>query len=90
MKSSTSESIRNPYFNLEWFSRSSRLAQLGILTVEWLWIGFDSDAELLMYRAKCKNYNNVFCKQFDQNEHFSPFEFSLAGIEISIWIHPIF
>ena len=28
------------------------------------------------------NYNNVFCKQFDQNEHFSPFEFSLAGIKI--------
>ena len=23
---------------------------------------------------------NVFCKQFDQNEHFSPFEFSSAGI----------
>ena len=51
MKSSMSESIRNAYFNLEWFSRSSRLAQPGIPTVEWLWIGFDSDAELLMYQT---------------------------------------
>ena len=30
------------------------------------------------------NYNNIFCKELDQNEHFSPFEFSSAGIMISI------
>ena len=26
------------------------------------------------------NYYNVFCKQFDRNEHFPPFEHSLAAI----------
>ena len=30
------------------------------------------------------NYNNIFCKELDQNEHFSPFEFSSAGIMISV------
>ena len=29
------------------------------------------------------NYNE-FCKQFDRNEHFSPFEFSLAGIKVGV------
>ena len=28
--------------------------------------------------------NNVFCMQFDQNEHFSSFEFSSAGIKIGV------
>ena len=31
--------------------------------------------------------NNVFCKQFDQNEHFFSFEFSSAGIKIGVWIN---
>ena len=30
------------------------------------------------------NYNNIFCNEWDQNEHFSPFEFSSAGIMISV------
>ena len=51
MKSSASESIRNAYFNLKQLSCSSRLAQPGILTVEQLWNGFDSDTELFMYRT---------------------------------------
>ena len=25
--------------------------------------------------------------QFDRNEHFSPFEFSLAGIKVGVWIN---
>ena len=33
------------------------------------------------------NYYNVFCKQFDRNEHFSPFEFSAAGIKIGVRIN---
>ena len=33
------------------------------------------------------NYNNVFSKQFDQNGHFSPSEFSSAGIKIGVWIN---
>ena len=70
MKSLASESIRNTCFNLEWLSGSSRLAQLGISTL-------DIDAEFFMYRVKCKSYYNVFSKEFDQNEYFSPFEFSL-------------
>ena len=84
MKSSASEAIRNAYFNLDWFSHSSHLAWLGILTVKRLWNGFDSDAELFMHRTSCVNYYIVFCKQFDQNEHFSPFEFTSAGIKIGI------
>ena len=53
MKSSASESIRNDCSNLERFScssRSFRLAQTGMSTAERLWNGFDSDAELFMYR----------------------------------------
>ena len=49
MKSSASESVRNAYFNLEWLSRSSRLAWPGIVTVERPWSSFDSDAKLFMY-----------------------------------------
>ena len=33
------------------------------------------------------NYYNVFWKQFDGNEHFSPFEFILAGVKIGVWIN---
>ena len=51
MKSLASESIRNACFNLEWLSRSFRLAQPGISPLERLWKGFDSDAELFMYRT---------------------------------------
>ena len=51
VKSSTSESIRNTYFNLEQLSHSSRLPQPGISTVELLWNSFDSDGELVMYRT---------------------------------------
>ena len=29
-------------------------------------------------------YYNIFFKQFDQNEHFSPFDLSLAAIRISV------
>ena len=78
MKSLVSESVRNAYFNLERLSRSSRLARPGISTVERLLNGFDSDAVLFI------NYNKVFCKQFDQNEHFSLLEFSSAGIKIGV------
>ena len=52
MKGPVSESIRNAYiFNLEQLSWSSRLAWPGILTMERLWKGFDSDAELFMFRT---------------------------------------
>ena len=50
MKSSASESIRNACFNLEQLSRSFRLARPDISTLDRLWNGFDSDAELFMYR----------------------------------------
>ena len=40
-----------------------------------------------MYQTKCINYYNVFPKQFDRNEYFSPFEFSLARIKIGVWIN---
>ena len=40
-----------------------------------------------MYQTKCINYYNVFPKQFDWNEYFSPFEFSSARIKIGIWIN---
>ena len=71
MKSSASESLRNAYFNLERLSRSSRLARPRISTVERLWNGF----------------GRRLCKQFDENEHFSPFELSSAGIKIGVWIN---
>ena len=50
MKSSASESISNACFNLEQLSRSFRLARPDISTLDRLWNGFDSDAELFMYR----------------------------------------
>ena len=87
MKSSASESVRNACFNLERLSRSFRLARPGISPLDRLWNAFDSDAELFMYRTQCINYYNVFCKQFDRNEHFSPFELSSAAIKIGVWIN---
>ena len=86
MKNSVSESIRNAYFNLERLSCSSRLAWRGISPLERLWNGFDSDTELFSHVPNLMhiNYDNVFCKQFDQNEHFSPSEFSSAGISTGV------
>ena len=49
MKRSASETIKNGYFNLERLRRSFRLAWPGISTLEWLWNGFVSDAELSSY-----------------------------------------
>ena len=79
-----SESIRNACFNLERFSRSFRLAWPNISPLERLWNGFDSDDELFMYRAYSINYYNVFCKQFDRNQHFSFLELSSAAIKIGV------
>ena len=45
---------------------------------------FDSDTELFMYRTYCINYHNIFCKQFDRNEPFWPFDLSSAGIKNGI------
>ena len=44
-----------------------------------------------MYRTQCINDNNVFCTQFDQNEHFSSFdfEFSSAGVKISAGLNSL-
>ena len=82
-----SESIRNDRFNLERLGRSFRLARPGILFLDRLWNGFDLDAELFMYRTYCINCDNVFCKQFDRKDHFSPSEFSWAGVKIGVWIN---
>ena len=30
---------------------------------------------------------NVFCKHFEQNEYFPPFEFSSAGVKTGVWIN---
>ena len=79
MKSSASQSVRSACLNLERLSRSFRLTRPGISPLVRLWNGFDSDTELFMYQTYCINYN-VFCKQFDRNEHFPPFEHSLAAI----------
>ena len=51
MKSSASKSIRNACFNLERLSRSFRLVRSGVSPLERLWNGFDSDAELFIYRT---------------------------------------
>ena len=68
-----------------------RLAQLFFLPstaenfkVEHFCNGFDLDHFVSDLRHKLFN---IFCKQLDQNEQFSPFEFSLAGIKISVWIN---
>ena len=75
---------RNACFNLERLSRSSRLAQPGISPLDELWNGFDSDADLSMYRTRCISYYDLFCKQFDPNEYLSPLEFNTARIKISV------
>ena len=51
MTFSASELIKNTYFNLERLSRSFRLSRTEISTMDRLWNGFDSDAELFMYRT---------------------------------------
>ena len=87
MKISASEIIRNACFNLERLSRSFRLARPGISPFNRANFGTalaDSEAEIFMYRTQCINYNNVFCKQLDQNEHFSPFEVTSAGIKSGV------
>ena len=87
MKSSASVSIKNVCFSLERLSRSFPLAWPGISPLERVWNGFDSDAELFMHRTKRMNYYNVFCKQFDRDEHFSPFGLSSVAIKIGVWIN---
>ena len=74
MKISASESIRNACFNL-----NSPLVRLRHC--------FDSDTELFMYRTICINYYNLFYKQFDRNEHFSPFELSSSVTKNGVWIN---
>ena len=58
-----------------------------MLSLEQLWKGFDSKAKLFIYQTKCIDYYNVFCKQFDWNEHFLHFELSAAAIKICVWIN---
>ena len=88
-KSSASESLRNACFNLERLSRCFCLA----LPEFRIWREFGTpliqirDAQLFMYRTKCINYYNIFCKHFDRNEHFSPFELSSMSIMIGVWIN---
>ena len=87
MKSSASESIKNVSFSLERLSRSFCLARPGISLLERVWNGFDSDTELFVYRTQSMNFYNVFSKQFDRDEHFSPFELSSVAIKIGFWIN---
>ena len=51
MKCLASESIRNPFFNLDLLRCSSCLAWLRISTLEHFWDGFDSDTELFMFQT---------------------------------------
>ena len=90
MKISASEIIRNACFNLERLSRSFRLARPGISPFNRANFGTalaDSEAEIFMYRTQCINYNNVFCKPFDRNEHFSPIDLSSPAIKVGVWIN---
>ena len=87
LKSSAPQSIRNACFNLEQLSCSFYLAKLGISSLERLCNSFNSDAEIFMYRTLCINYYNLFCKQFDQNEHFLRVELTSAAIMIGVWIN---
>ena len=69
-------------------SHSFHLTRPGILTLDRLWNGFDSDAKLFMYQNKCINY---YFEQFDKNEYFSPLQFSSVGIKIGVlkvWVSP--
>ena len=54
------------------------------MSVENFWNRFDLHGFVSDLRYKLFN---IFCKQLDQNEQFSPFEFSLAGIKIGVWIN---
>ena len=74
----------NAFFNLDWLSCSSCLARPRISTLDHFWNGFDLDGFIWDLRHKLFN---IFCKQLDQNKQFPPFEFSLAGIKISVWIN---
>ena len=69
---------------MERLSRSFCLARPGISLLERVWNGFDSDAELFVYRTQSMNFYNVFSKQFDRDEHFSPFELSSVAIKIGV------
>ena len=77
MKSSASESVRNACFNLEQFSLSSHLARIyfGVALIQTL----NFHVPKLMHIIY-----NTFCRQFDQNEHYPPFEFSSARIKIGV------
>ena len=85
MESSASESVSNAYFNLERLSRSFRRpTPAGNFDR-----GTTDNLERLWFRRRpfhvpnlMTNYNNVFFKQFDRNEHFSAFDFSSGGIKI--------
>ena len=91
MKSSASESRRYDCFNLKQLSRSLLLDRLGISPLDRLWDAFDLDAELFMYRTWCKNSYNVFCKQFDRNEHFSPSRYpSYHSLILKHWLICLF
>ena len=88
MKSSASELIRNACFNLEQLNRSSCPSQAGILTLDRLWNGFWFRSRTFhVPNASCINYYNIFSKQFNRNEYFSPFELSSAEIKIGVWIN---
>ena len=83
MKSSASESTRNACFNLERLSRSfrrsfygQRASRLGHKSME------KNSVRNLQYGPANKRY--VFCKQFERNGHFSPFELSLAAIKVGV------
>ena len=65
---------------MERLSRSSRLAQPGISPLDEYWDDFDSDADLSMNRTRCISYYDVFWKQFDRSEYFSPLEFSTVEL----------
>ena len=52
--------------------------------LERLWFRRTFHVSNLMHKS---NYYNVFCKQFDRNEHFSPLELSSAALKIGVWIN---
>ena len=47
-------------------------------------LGNDFGTVLIWFRRRAFP---VLCKQFDENEHFSSFEFSSAGIKIGVWVN---
>ena len=76
------------FTQMELLSHSSPIGRPGISTLEILWKALVHGT--FQVRNPSKSYKNVFCKQcarnekqFDQNEHFSLFEFSSAGIKIA-------